>query len=134
MHILTTFLIASKNEELDENIPLIRDLIRHFCRVLPTSVPTPTFNDIVECERELMNHFKWDLMILTPTVFVESMLANGIVFDNEDIESSMQQEVVRNIYDRVKTNLNALVHDLHLFRYKKASHLACVVIYLERKE
>lgn len=63
-------MIASKNEELDENIPLIKDLTRYFCRELPTSVPTPTFDEIIECERELMNHFKWDLMILTPIVFV----------------------------------------------------------------
>lgn len=62
------------------------------------------------------------------------MLANGIVFDNEEINKSDVQETVRKIHERVKDNLDALVHDLHLFRDKKASHLACVVIYLARKE
>jgi hypothetical protein len=86
LYTLTCFLIASKHDELDENIPLIKDLTRYYCRVLPTSVSTPTFDEIVECERSLMNFFKWDLMFVTPTIIVNSMLANGIIFDNEEIE------------------------------------------------
>lgn len=136
LYTLTMFLIASKNEELDENIPLIKDLTRHFSRILPTSVPIPTFNDIVECERQLMNHFKWDLMILTPTVFLQSLLSNGIVFDNEELSSEAQQVqlIVKSITDRASSNLRALTKDLHLFRDKRSSHLACVVIYLARKD
>lgn len=84
--VLTCFLIASKHDELDENIPLIKDLTRYFCRVLPTSVPTPTFDEIVECERMLMKYFNWDLMMVTPTILVNSFMANGIIFDNEDLE------------------------------------------------
>lgn len=67
---MTIYLIASKHDEIDDNIPLIKDLTRYFIRVLPTSIPTPTFEEIVECERELMNFFKWDLMFVTPTIVV----------------------------------------------------------------
>ena len=131
---LTFFLIASKHEELDDNIPLIKDLTRYFCRVLPTSVSTPTFEEIVECERSLMIHFKWDLMIITPSVIVQSLMANGIVFDNEDIEVNEVTEIVRKISERVNSILDVLVKELHQFRDKKATLLACVVIYLARKE
>ena len=68
LYLLTIYLIASKHDEIDDNIPLIKDLTRYFIRILPTSVPTPTFNEIVDCERELMNHFNWDLMFVTPTI------------------------------------------------------------------
>jgi len=47
----------------------------------------PTFEEVVECERSLMNHFKWDLMFVTPTIIVNLMLANGIIFDNEELPS-----------------------------------------------
>lgn len=36
LYTMTCFLIASKHDELDDNIPLIKDLIRYFCRELPT--------------------------------------------------------------------------------------------------
>jgi hypothetical protein len=35
-----------------------------------------------------MQFFNWDLMIVTPTLIVNMMLANGIVFDNEEIPES----------------------------------------------
>lgn len=131
---MTCFLIASKHDELDENIPLIKDLTRYYCRVLPTSVSTPTFDEIVECERSLMNFFRWDLMFVTPTIIVNSMLANGIIFDNEEIEREMLEEVARKVTDRVSFNLDVLVREQYLFRDKKSSQLASVIVYLARKE
>lgn len=88
LKILTVYLISSKYDEIDDNIPLIKDLTRYFTRVLPSSVAVPSFEEVIECERELMNFFKWDLMIVTPTVILKLIMANGIVFDNEDIERS----------------------------------------------
>jgi hypothetical protein len=80
---LTCFMIASKHEELDENVTLIKDLVRYFTRILPTSSAPPNFEQIVECERELMVFYKWDIMIITPAVLTRLFLANGVVFDNE---------------------------------------------------
>jgi len=37
LYSMTFLLIASKYDELDENIPLIKDLSRHLCRSLPSS-------------------------------------------------------------------------------------------------
>lgn len=83
--ILTTFMIASKYDELDDNIPLIKEMQRYFTRTLHHSQQVPTFDDIVECERLLMRFFNWDLMMLTPSHFIENLLANGVIFDSEHI-------------------------------------------------
>jgi len=80
---LTIFLIASKYDELDENIPMIKDLIRYYSRFMPVNVPTPTFTQIVECERQVMKHLNWELGYITPTMIIKLYLANGVVFDSE---------------------------------------------------
>lgn len=78
-------LIASKHEELDENITQIKDLLRFVTRfMLPNSLSAPTFTEVVECERLLMNEcFKWNLKMVTPYQILTLLLANGVVFDNE---------------------------------------------------
>jgi hypothetical protein len=77
-------MIASKYDELDENIPMIKDLIRYFSRTLPTNVVLPCHAEVVECERMIMKFFNWNLMIVIPTAFIRSILANGVLFDTED--------------------------------------------------
>jgi hypothetical protein len=107
--VLTSFLIASKYDELDENIPLIKDLTRFFCRILPAEAPTPTFTEVVECERELMNFHRWDLMIVTPTVITQLLQANGVLFNNEEIEDARKAQIVEGIDKRIKEYLEVLV-------------------------
>ena len=43
----------------------------------------PTYAEIVETERHLMNFFGWDLGFVMPIHFVEMFLANGILFESE---------------------------------------------------
>ncbi len=51
---------------------------------MPSSRHIPSFSEVVECERKLLMHFDWDLMILIPAHFVKVYLANGVVFENEN--------------------------------------------------
>ena len=44
----------------------------------------PTYEKIVECERELLKFFKWDLGFLMAIHFVEMFLANGVLFGSEE--------------------------------------------------
>lgn len=44
-----------------------------------------------------MNFFKWDLMIVTPTIIIKFLQANGVVFDNEDIEQERIIDIVKNV-------------------------------------
>jgi hypothetical protein len=87
----TCYLIAAKYDELDENIPLASDLQRYYTiKVLPPQIPAPAPEEVIECERYLMQKvFHWDLMSISdslPTHIVGLLLANGVVFDNEDID------------------------------------------------
>lgn len=73
-------------------------------------------------------------MIVTPTLFVKLMLANGIIFDNEDLDPQSLMTLSKNILERITFNLEVLVKELILFRDKRPSHLASAVVYLSRKE
>jgi hypothetical protein len=113
---MTCLLIASKYDELDENIPLIRDLQRYYTRVLPTSVVIPSFDEIIESERELMEYFHWDLMVVNPTQVLKLMLANGVIFDNENIPQEKLPELASLISDKSLQILETLVKEMHQFR------------------
>ena len=110
---LTCFLLSAKHDEIDENIPLIQDLIRYHTRILPSHKYVPSFEEIVACEKDLLEFFEWDLMIVTPTAVVNTLLANGVVFDNEEIRS-MQN--VKKVEDDAKYILEVLVKNLLRFR------------------
>lgn len=99
-------LVASKYDELDEKIPMLVSLIRHYTKVLPISETPPVFEEIVECERCLMNFFNWDLMILIPTQFVKVFIANGILFDDE-VDST--PELAKAISEKAMSILDNLV-------------------------
>lgn len=90
-------MVASKYDELDENIPLISDLQRIMSSSLSLNEQTPTFTDIVECERAVMRYFDWDLMMLMPSHFVKNMLSNGVLFENE---SGVNADMAKRIANR----------------------------------
>lgn len=43
----------------------------------------PTFDQIVECERSLMQAFDWNLKFILPLHILRAFLANGVLFSNE---------------------------------------------------
>ena len=83
LYSLTCALIAGKYDELDENIPLISELQRHLSNLLTLNEMAPHFNDVVECERQVMRFFNWDLMMIMPIHFIKCLLSNGVLFNNE---------------------------------------------------
>ena len=128
---LTVVLSASKYDEMDENIPLISDLIKYYKRMLPEGDPIPTYNQVIEAERAFLEIFDWDLMIVIPTYFIKSLLSNGIVFENE---AKASLDYVQKVSDETILMLNILVKEYPHFRDKKASLLAAAVIYAARKK
>ena len=90
--ILTTcFLIASKYDEIDDQLVFINDVQRYYSRMggeYVTQNMNPSYTDIVETERKLMNFFGWDLGFVLPIHFVEMFLANGALFETENLQSS----------------------------------------------
>ena len=74
---LTCLLLASKFDELDDNIPLIRE----FQRIAKTK--DFTYEDVTKCEVHLLRLLCWDLFKLTPLHFVQNVLGQGVVFSND---------------------------------------------------
>jgi hypothetical protein len=117
LYTATCMLMAAKYDELDENIPLISDLQRYYTiKVLPSQIEAPTPEEVVECERVLMQRvFTWDLMSVAdslPTHFINYMLANGVLFDNEEGLAGDRYsltEVAARIADRTLIILDTLV-------------------------
>jgi hypothetical protein len=43
----------------------------------------PTKEEILQCERNLLNHFDWDLKLTLPLNFLMTFLSNGVLFQSE---------------------------------------------------
>jgi Cyclin, C-terminal domain/Cyclin, N-terminal domain len=73
-------LLASKFDELDDSIPLIREFQRVCAkqRVIP-------YEDIIKCEMFLLKKMNWDLFKLTPLHFVQNLIGQGIVFSTDRV-------------------------------------------------
>ena len=88
LHQVTVLLIASKYDEIDDNIAIIRDLrayIRKQLVLLPVreAFTAPTFDEIVSCERAILKFFSWNLKFVLPLHVLRILLANGVFFSNE---------------------------------------------------
>ena len=85
---MTALLIASKFDEVDDNITAICDL-RDYVRKQVTqqqrkeSSLIPSFTQIVECERKLLVFFNWNIKFVLPLHILRAYLANGVIFSNE---------------------------------------------------
>ncbi len=44
-----------------------------------------------------MNYFNWDFTMITPTIMVNTLLANGIIYDNEDLPTEEIEEMVSKV-------------------------------------
>lgn len=79
----TCFLIASKYDEIDDQLVFIRDVQRYYTRAGHSKHTNPSWTDIVETERLLMNFYGWDLGFVLPIHYIEMFLANGVLFETE---------------------------------------------------
>ena len=84
IYLTTCFLIASKYYEIDDQLVFINDVKKYYQTKPQLQSLIPTYNEIVETERHLMNFFGWDLGFVMPIHFVEMFLANGILFESEN--------------------------------------------------
>ena len=79
-HQITCLLLASKLIEIDDNLILLKHLRDYVAKSLDRtadrdSILVPTFESVVECERRLCEHFKWNLNFILPINFLHMMLA-----------------------------------------------------------
>eukprot|EP00350_Pseudokeronopsis_sp_OXSARD2_P005090 CAMPEP_0170542442 /NCGR_PEP_ID=MMETSP0211-20121228/1861_1 /TAXON_ID=311385 /ORGANISM="Pseudokeronopsis sp., Strain OXSARD2" /LENGTH=144 /DNA_ID=CAMNT_0010845501 /DNA_START=401 /DNA_END=835 /DNA_ORIENTATION=+ len=101
LYTFTCFLIASKFDELDKNIPFATNLQQFFYQMTKKDgFPQPSYNDIIECERNLMKFYEWDLNFVLPIHIINALLANGVVFEKELGHSPLNYE------EQIDQNLN----------------------------
>ena len=77
---LTALLIASKYDELDDNIPPVKDFLR---AAKSRAAAAFEYSDVITHEADLLRRLKWDLMVLTPLHFVHSLAGMGVLFDSD---------------------------------------------------
>ena len=99
----TCFLIASKYDEIDDQLVFINDVQKYYARLGQTANNwSPTYTDVVETERMLMNFYGWDLGFVMPIHYVEMYLANGCLFESEDQinpSKELAQQISSKSYD-----------------------------------
>ena len=93
---VTCLLLASKFDEIDDNIPLISEFTRahsiikdrleaEFVGTSAKARVSLTFANISKCELSLLNILNWNLNTLTPLHFVHNYVYQGIVYSNDTL-------------------------------------------------
>ncbi len=78
---VTCLYLAAKYDELDRNIPSLRDLLKASASKLSAARP----GDIKECEMGLLRILGWNLRIITPLVFAEVLLTQGVIHKTDTV-------------------------------------------------
>lgn len=150
-HQITVLMIASKFDEIDDNIVQIRDLKDYIRKQLQqqhnrrSNDLVPQFEDIVECERRILAFFEWDLKFILPIHMLRAFLANGVLFTNEfnqQINTGKSEATIKQRKDNwsIQIQREALsISDLIISkgsisqRNESSSDIAASIIYLARK-
>jgi len=132
---VTCFLIASKYDEIDDQLVFINDVQKYFNKN-GLSNP-PSWSDVVETERMLMNFFGWDLGFVLPIHFVEMFLANGVLFESEELASIQKTKfTAQKLSEKCYEILNEMVKQKTCFKNEgfSGNQVAAAIVYLARKE
>ena len=76
---LTCFILAAKYDELDRNIPPISK----FLNASRFKLRTSQVSDIRKCEAKILEILSWNLKVITPIVFIELLLTQGVIHDSD---------------------------------------------------
>lgn len=126
MLLVACLLLASKFDELDDNIPLIRELQK---------VNSPSriiyYDDVIKAEQSVLQRLNWDLFKLTPLHFVQNLIGQGIVFSNDKLQSGKEvdERVLKSVKKHAEFFADLLVQDYTLGASFKPSVLgiSCIV-------
>lgn len=102
--VTTIFLLASKFDEIDDRLVFIQDVQKYYKSIDLDSRHSsgnikmnliPTYNDIVECERQLMMFFDWNISytLTSPLMFLECFQNHGILVNKETSSKIVQSDI-----------------------------------------
>jgi hypothetical protein len=72
-------MLASKYDEIDDNIPFIRNF-----REVSTRASF-SWEQVTSCETRILNALGWELVSLSPENFTTAILSYGIVFSDDNV-------------------------------------------------
>lgn len=75
-------MIASKYDEIDDNIPFIRDFKN------ASSRSNFTWEQVTHCEDKILKLLDWELVALSPENFTSTFLSFGILFSDDNLPGS----------------------------------------------
>ena len=149
LHQTTCLLVASKYDEIDDNITAIRDLRVYVKKQLESqnkrdSSLIPTYDQIVACEKKILHYYEWDFKFFLPLHFVRCFLANGVLFANEfedDLASrsrydktTQMNEVARTLQNEALSISDIIASKGNVqLRKEDPGAVAAGIIYLARK-
>lgn len=81
--VLTSLLMGSKIEELDDYIPYIKHMLKYYGLHLEKEENMPSWDEIIEFERTMGRAFGWELLRVNAYAFHQAYLMNGVAFDSE---------------------------------------------------
>jgi hypothetical protein len=127
--------MASKFDELDDNIPLIRELQKACARQRIIS-----YDEIIKAEVTVLNKLNWDLFKLTSMHFIQNLLGQGIVFSNDKFQG-MKQNVLYDIDEKTLKSVkkhaeffaDLAIQEYELSRLFRPSVMAISAIVCARK-
>ena len=99
----TFFLIASKFDEIDDRLVFIKD-VQDYYRSININRNSrdedliPHWNDIVECERFVMNFFDWNInfTLLSPLMYLEAFLAFGtLILKQQHADGTRDKDIMQ---------------------------------------
>lgn len=76
---VTLLMLASKYDEIDDNIPFIWN----FREV--SSRASFSWDQVTQCETWILNDLGWELVSLSPENFTTAILSYGIVYSDDSI-------------------------------------------------
>jgi hypothetical protein len=90
--------LASKFDEIDNNIPMLVEFQRAFTGVFATIAKkyknvmakrtvSLRYKDLIECEPYVLNLLNWDLNLLSVYSFIQNFSYQGINFSSDTINS-----------------------------------------------
>ena len=88
---LTALYLASKYDELDENIPFIKDFRS------ASSKAKFTWTQVTKCEDSFVKLLEWNLMVVCPLNYTYALLTFGVVFTDDEVKYKLSQYANKNL-------------------------------------
>ena len=108
----------------------INDVQKYYSRAgMPHS---PSWTEIVETERMIMNFFGWDLGFVLPIHYVEMILANGALFESEEITNTQKTKyTAKKISEKCYELLDEMIRHKTCFKNEgfSGSQVASVLVF-----